>query len=838
MVTVIDPSVLSQAQRHAAAMWTGMSRRSVPRWPSPGAMAVSLDPRTRQTPALTLIDDNLVRLHNTPDARLIISMPPQEGKSQRTSRRFPLWVLTQNPDTRIAIASYEARVARRWGRATRDDITQHGHDLGLKVRDDLSAQHEWQLAGHDGGVYTVGVGGALTGRAVDCISGDMHIECEYGRITADTAFARGITQILAFDHTAGRAVWRRVEASRRLPSREVVEIRTQAGRVLTCTPDHRVHTSGGYVPAGDLRPGETLLVLVDAPRMPMRSDMARQQSGHQESYRAGQPALLLNVLRDRRHRRIAAFTKLLSLRGTSSEIPQDHVLRGLPGSTAGECSCDARLPAMRKVIPSAIDSHGLLLAHVCERRSLGADDRTRKLALQDGNELREMVPVDEAAYSRTRRSSVRGLLAGFFDHIRTLGQDSGEVHAGDTPHQRGRAGQQTSEPDHALHDMSRRAPQVERDTVAVVLRSGARKVDVYDFQVEGTHNFFAEGVLVHNCMVIDDPVKDRAQAESKIYRERVWDWWTDVASTRLAPGAPCVLILTRWHHDDLAARLLATDTGWELLNIPAQADHDPSKGETDPLGREPGEFMISARGRTQEQWEARKAAAGPRTWASLYQGSPSPNQGGVFPTTWTTDPHPIWVTREDGARWVPGADEVIQSWDLAFKDADTSDYVAWGVWARIGTQAHLVDVGHARLDFTATLVKVREITARWPQAVGKLVEDKANGPAVINTLRSEIPGIIPVEPQGSKYSRAVAASPFAHAGNIVLPDPAHTPAVVDLLDEARDFPNGKHDDLVDQLTQAANQLLLHPILTGTGDVLTPQDLFTMTDDPHAYLGGY
>ena len=507
MVTVIDPGVLSQAQRHAAAMWTGMSHRSVPRWPSPGAMAVSLDPRTRQTPALTLIDDNLVRLHNTPDARLIISMPPQEGKSQRTSRRFPLWVLTQNPDTRIAIASYEAGVARRWGRATRDDITQHGHDLGLKVRDDLSAQHEWQLAGHDGGVYTVGVGGALTGRAVD-------------------------------------------------------------------------------------------------------------------------------------------------------------------------------------------------------------------------------------------------------------------------------------------------------------------------------------------LMVIDDPVKDRAQAESKTYRDRVWDWWTDTAATRLAPGAPCVLILTRWHHDDLAARLLATDTGWELLNIPAQADHDPGKGETDPLGREPGEFMISARGRTREQWEARKAAAGPRTWASLYQGAPSPNQGGVFPTTWGTDPHPIWVAREDGARWVPGADEVIQSWDLAFKDADTSDYVAWGVWARIGTQAHLVDVGHARLDFTTTLAKVREITARWPQSVGKLVEDKANGPAVINTLRSEIPGIIPVEPQGSKYSRAVAVSPFAHAGNIILPDPAHTPAVVDLIDEARDFPNGKHDDLVDQLTQAANQLLLHPILTGAGDVLTPQDLFTMTDDPHDYLGGY
>lgn len=778
-----------------------------PRWPTPGALAQTLDPRTKQTPALELIDQELVAAFREPDSRLIISMPPQEGKSQRASRWFPLWALTQNPDLRVAIASYEAGVARRWGRAIRDDITGHASQLGLRIRDDLAAQHEWQLAGADGGVYTAGVGGALTGRAVDCISGDMHIECEYGRITADAAFARGITQILAFDHTAGRAVWRRVEASRRLPSREVVEIRTQAGRVLTCTPDHRVHTSGGYVPAGDLRPGETLLVLVDAPRMPMRSDMARQQSGHQESYRAGLPALLLNVLRDRRHRRIAAFTKLRSLRGTSSEIPQDHVLRGLPGSTAGECSCDARLPAMRKVIPSAIDSHGLLLAHVCERRSLGADDRTRKLALQDGNELREMVPVDEATYSRTRRSSVRGLLAGFFDHIRTLGQDSGEVRAGDTPHQRGRAGQQTSEPDHALHDMPRRAPQVERDTVAVVLRSGARKVDVYDFQVEGTHNFFAEGVLVHNCMIIDDPVKDREQADSVTYRRRVWDWWTDVASARLAPGAPAIVILTRWHHDDLAARLLKSDTGWEALNIPAQCE-DPA---TDPLGRPTGVFMDSARGRTTEQWEARKKAAGAATWASLYQGHPTPATGGLFPSTgWTTYGNRLWIDGDDGTCWIPNIDhdsELIQSWDLAFKDKATSDWVVGQVWLRRGTTCFLVDQVRGRWSFTETCQQIRNLAARWPQALRKLVEDKANGPAVIDALHGVVAGLIPIEPDGGKLARAQAITPLVEAGDVRLPATELAPWVADLTTEAAHFPAGKHDDQVDALTQALNYLI-------------------------------
>ena len=82
-----------------------------PKWETPGELARYLDPRTRNTPAMDLIDEALVEAYRTPDSRLIISLPPQEGKSQRGSRRFPLWVLTQNPDTRVAITSYESGVA-------------------------------------------------------------------------------------------------------------------------------------------------------------------------------------------------------------------------------------------------------------------------------------------------------------------------------------------------------------------------------------------------------------------------------------------------------------------------------------------------------------------------------------------------------------------------------------------------------------------------------------------------------------------------------------------------------------------------------------------------------
>lgn len=463
------------------------------KWRTPGQMAQALDPRTVQTPALELIDQALVDLMDTPDGRLIVIMPPQEGKSQRVVRRFLTWALSENPDTRAAVASFEHNTARRWGRAIRDDIRDHP-DLGLRIRDDLSAQAEWQLAGYEGGVYSVGVGGALTGRPVD-------------------------------------------------------------------------------------------------------------------------------------------------------------------------------------------------------------------------------------------------------------------------------------------------------------------------------------------LLVIDDPIKDRKQADSEDYRQSVWDWWTDVASTRLAPGAPVVLILTRWHEDDLAGRLLAAEDGhtWQVLRIPAEADHDPAKGETDPLGREVGEFLESARGRTLAQWAAIKVRAGSRTWNALYQGRPSSAEGEILRRNWWQQYDvPLWSERDDGARILYGMDEVLQSWDLTFKDTAGTDFVVGQVWARRGADCYLVDQVRARMDFPTTCTAIRELSARWPQALLKLVEDKANGPAVISSLRHTVAGIVPVEPDGSKEARAAAVAPIVEAGNVLLPAPELAPWVGGFIEEAAGFPTAAHDDQVDATTQALTRLILMP-LGGGGDVVGAEE---------------
>jgi predicted phage terminase large subunit-like protein len=340
------------------------------------------------------------------------------------------------------------------------------------------------------------------------------------------------------------------------------------------------------------------------------------------------------------------------------------------------------------------------------------------------------------------------------------------------------------------------------------------------------------GITGYACdlMVIDDPIKSWSEAYSEVYRENIWDWWRTEAASRLAPGASVILILTRWHHDDLAGRLVEQGENWRVLNIPAQCE-DP---ETDPLGRQADEFLDSARRRTTAQWEMRKREAGPLGWASQYQGRPTPETGNILPSgAWSFYDVPMWLDRDDGTRVVPeaGRDEFVEiaaSWDLAFKGDATSDFVVGQVWLRNGPNAYLLDQVRGRWNFTQTCQQIRALSAKWPQALAKYVEDKANGPAVMNSLRAQVRGLIPVEPEGSKIARVHAIAPLVHAKNVHLPAPEMAPWVGDLVQEAAAFPATAHDDQVDALSQAVHRLLLVPLLDGR--ILDAADLLEGEED--------
>lgn len=293
--------------------------------------------------------------------------------------------------------------------------------------------------------------------------------------------------------------------------------------------------------------------------------------------------------------------------------------------------------------------------------------------------------------------------------------------------------------------------------------------------------------------IVDDPFKNWEEASSPTIREKVWNWYKTTLRTRLAPGGAIILVTTRWHEDDLVGKVLkdakAEGEQWEVISLPAEAE------ENDPIGRQPGEWLCPERFRP-EEYLSLKRTLGSHLWAALYQQRPSPEEGGIIKRGW-------WkYYKQAPAKF----DEVIQSWDCAFKDLSTSDYVVGQVWGRKAADKFLLDQVRAKMDFPVTIAAVRSLSAKWPTARAKLVEDKANGPAVIATLKREIPGLIAVEPEGGKVVRARAVSPDIEAGNVYLPDPSIAPWIHDFVEECSAFPNAAHDDQVDAMTQALNRL--------------------------------
>lgn len=295
-----------------------------------------------------------------------------------------------------------------------------------------------------------------------------------------------------------------------------------------------------------------------------------------------------------------------------------------------------------------------------------------------------------------------------------------------------------------------------------------------------------------DLLIIDDPIKNRQEAESETFRKHVIQEYQSSIRTRLHAGGAIIIILTRWHEADLAGWLLNPENGepedWTILSLPAICD-DP---EHDLLHRPLGKALWPSGG-YDEVWAAEtKKAVGSYAWASLYMQTPSPSEGGMFKRS-------LWKFYKIAPKKFT---RVIQSWDCTFKDKKESDYVVGQVWGEIGADRYLLDQVRGQLSFTETVSAMRTLSAKWKIAIMKLVEDAANGPAVINYLKHEIPGLCPVQPEGGKVVRAQAFSPLAEAGNVYLPDPSIAPWVHDFIEEFAVFPNGAHDDQVDAATQA------------------------------------
>jgi predicted phage terminase large subunit-like protein len=287
--------------------------------------------------------------------------------------------------------------------------------------------------------------------------------------------------------------------------------------------------------------------------------------------------------------------------------------------------------------------------------------------------------------------------------------------------------------------------------------------------------------------IIDDPVKDAAEASSKTYRDNVWDWYTTVFHTRQRPGARIIVVMTRWHWDDLVGRLLKQmhenpkADQWEILHLEAIKESEALWPERYPL----------------ETLEKVKSSIGSRAFESLYQGNPTIAEGDIIKREWWN-----YFGEPPSFQWI------IHSWDTAFKVKQSNDFSVCTVWGETKNGCYLLNVWRGRVEFPE-LKRVAVAMYEKDKPSACLVEDKASGQSLIQELQrdTKLP-ILPVKVDSDKMTRASAVTPMIEAGKVYLPKNA--PWLYDYLEELSAFPNGEFDDQVDSTTQALKWMTRGP----------------------------
>lgn len=321
-----------------------------------------------------------------------------------------------------------------------------------------------------------------------------------------------------------------------------------------------------------------------------------------------------------------------------------------------------------------------------------------------------------------------------------------------------------------------------------------------------------------HLLVVDDPTKNAEEALSATTRQAHIDWWYSTAWTRREPGGVAIIVATRWHEGDLIGHLTEAEAGkWYVINLPALAfdtvdeegfSYDADLAMRDPLGRRPGQALCPARYTRSDLLDIQE---GNRLWfASLYQGRPNIEGGGLFPKPYVhyrLIGSNYEMTDKDGVVTNVSERECIRfaTADLAASTKTSADWTVFAVWDVTPDRRLILRARYReRLESSNHHDKLVEMHEKY-QPRYWAIENRTFGMSLIqNLLKSGDAPVRPVEADTDKIARALGAGAAVAAGRVYFP------AEVDWLevweDELTKFPNGRHDDQVDTLAYAVIEL--------------------------------
>ena len=737
--------------------------------------------------------------------RLMLTMPPRHGKTTLASRCFPAYVLGRYPDMSIIATSYSADLASRINRDVQR-IMDDALYADLFPESSLSKPQRstiygnflrnsdlFEIVGHKGTYRSTGVGGGITGQGAEILVIDDVIK---DHASADSPTIR-------------QSLWDWYTSTlytRLAPGGGIILINTRWHPIKDDTP---VLTAGGWKLHGELEAGDKVfgldgrlanVVAVGEPVWCSMKAVTRTESvvcGETHPWPVKSRADNNAVVREARTlvgkvRRLPRHAPLDY--GQKGELPIDPYWLGLwLGDGAKNAPLIKCWHKYTKHCEGTVydfyvtkDEYGDLFYHYVRQGLRGALVSLNVLQ----NKHIPRIYLEASIEDRKR------LLAGLVDTDGEYRPESGCVRFSNS---NARLYSDVKELVQSLGMVCGRDSIVQPAGTSLHINGKTYKRNFDCRRFSFTCN------MELPCLV------DWKKPEVKATRDRGIKFcdagedagWGRCIQTDAPDGIYLVgrSLMPTHNCDDLSGRLLEAQAKgegdeWRVVNFPAIA-------EADEEHRKKGEALHPER-YPLEALERIKQAIGTRDWEALYQQHPVPDGGAIFKDEWLQR---TWFPKDLPARF----DAVIMSWDLAFKSTDASDFVVGQLVGRYGADYYILDQLRGRWSFTETAAQVKELAerarVRFPRVAPRiLIEDKANGPAVIDALKHEVSGIIPVEPDGSKEARAHAVTALFEAGNVLLPDKSLAPWIDEYRLELTRFPSGAHDDQVDATTQALRYL--------------------------------
>ena len=294
-----------------------------------------------------------------------------------------------------------------------------------------------------------------------------------------------------------------------------------------------------------------------------------------------------------------------------------------------------------------------------------------------------------------------------------------------------------------------------------------------------------------HLLIIDDPIKNRQEADSPTYRKRLWSEYRNTLLTRLQPKASIIVIQTRWHKNDLAGKLLQSENDWEVIKFPAIAE------EHDLLGRNVGDPLWPEFGFDKTWATAKEKEVGPYVWSALYQQSPTPVGGGLFRREWFDVVYQAPQMR------------TLRYWDLAASKNKRSDFTSGTLAGVKDGIFYILDVQHHQKDplgvkelLQQTAVRDGRRTIIWIEQEGG-----ASGKSLVAYYKSDALKGYVVHGDEKHISKLVRAEPLAAdaaAGKVRIVKGDWNEA---FLSELEVFPFGANDDQVDSTSGAYSKLV-------------------------------